>query len=45
MRIAVTGGSGRLGRHVVQALAPHAPCIIDIVPHAMAPPQRIAGRI
>jgi nucleoside-diphosphate-sugar epimerase len=30
MRIAITGGLGRLGQYVVQALAEHAPRVLDI---------------
>jgi UDP-glucose 4-epimerase len=34
VQIAITGGSGRLGRHVVQALASHRPRVIDLTPPA-----------
>jgi nucleoside-diphosphate-sugar epimerase len=37
MRIAVTGGTGRLGRHVVRALASHAPRVVDLLRPADAP--------
>lgn len=39
MRVAVTGGLGRLGRYVVQALAPHGPRVIDIARPTTPPPD------
>lgn len=39
MRIAITGGLGRLGRYVVQALAAHAPRVLDIARPAEPPPD------
>ncbi|MEJ0017867.1 MAG: NAD-dependent epimerase/dehydratase family protein [Acetobacteraceae bacterium] len=37
MRIAVTGGAGRLGGYVVQALAPHEVRVLDSAAPAQAP--------
>ncbi len=37
MRIAVTGGLGRLGQYVVRALAPHTPRVVDIATPAHPP--------
>jgi nucleoside-diphosphate-sugar epimerase len=37
MRIAVTGGLGRLGQHVVRALAAHTPRVVDIAAPADPP--------
>jgi nucleoside-diphosphate-sugar epimerase len=34
LQIAITGGSGRLGRHVVDALAAHRPRVLDLAPPA-----------
>jgi nucleoside-diphosphate-sugar epimerase len=34
LHIAITGGSGRLGRHVVHALAAHRPRVLDLAPPA-----------
>src|ERR1700722_16131402 len=34
LHIAITGGSGRLGRHVVHALAAHRPRVLDLAPSA-----------
>ena len=42
MRIAITGGLGRLGQYVVRALADHAPRVIDILAPAAAEP--VLGR-
>jgi nucleoside-diphosphate-sugar epimerase len=39
MRIAITGGLGRLGQYVVRALADHAPRVIDILAPATPPPD------
>jgi len=41
MRIAITGGLGRLGQYVVRALAPQAPRVLDVaVPVAPLPDYR-----
>jgi nucleoside-diphosphate-sugar epimerase len=39
MRIAITGGLGRLGQYVVRALAVHAPRVLDIGAPADPPPD------
>jgi nucleoside-diphosphate-sugar epimerase len=39
MRIAITGGMGRLGQYVVRALADHAPHVLDILAPAAPPPD------
>ena len=39
MRIAITGGLGRLGQYVVRALAAHAPRVLDIGAPADPPPN------
>ena len=39
MRIAITGGLGRLGQYVVRALAMHAPRVLDIAAPADPPPD------
>lgn len=39
MRIAITGGVGRLGRYVVRALASYAPRVLDIAAPANPPPD------
>jgi nucleoside-diphosphate-sugar epimerase len=39
MRIAITGGLGRLGQYVVRALAAHAPRVLDIAVSATPPPD------